>query len=777
MAKKLIYFEHFKLIGRELGQQKAGILGGLDNFSQLLKDPNIVGLDKQKLSAISGEEEKVARLEGPVSPASDKPYEGEQRHSLSVNKQLQEPVTAIKLIGSSLATNLKRLSIETVGDLLYHFPHRYLDLTKVCRIAEARVGEEVTIVGEVRIITKTITRKGISIVSVGIFDGTGYLFGIWFNQEYMASRFEKGMKVAFSGRVTYRFYRLQIENPLYDVLAEEKDVEGVHTGRIVPIHPATKKVTPNMLRRIIKNALEFVIKIEDPIPTFILSKYNLLPRDLAFRQIHFPENENLAKRARDRFIFEELFLMQTGLAMRKKRITGYLRGVRHKVKGKLTQLFLENLGFDLTSDQKKAVKEILKDMSSPKPMNRLLQGEVGSGKTVVSVVAMLVAVQSGYQAAIMAPTEVLANQHYKKIGRMCEQMPVSIALLVGSLSGKEKKRLRDKIKRGEVDIVIGTHAIIQEEVEFAKLSLVVIDEQHRFGVRQRILLKEKGFYPDVLIMTATPIPRTLSLTLYGDLDVSIMKELPGGRNIHEHIETIVCDQRHRGWAYNKIKEEVAKGRQAYIVCPLVEESDKLAVKAVMEEAERLKSQVFPDLKVGIIHGRLKPEEKDEMMVAFSSGLLDVLISTTVVEVGIDIPNASVMLVEDAERFGLAQLHQLRGRIGRGKHKSYFILFADPRTEEGKKRMAAIRDVKDGFMLAEADLEIRGEGQLFGTRQSGLPDLKIAKLTRDTEILLKARKEAFELIDQDPQLKQAENALLLEEIKLRFAPNLKWLFQA
>jgi ATP-dependent DNA helicase RecG len=625
-------------------------------------------------------------------------------------------------------------------------------------------------------ITKTASRKGIRIVSVGIFDGTGYLFGIWFNQDYMATRFKEGMRVAFSGRVNYRFYRLQIENPLYDVLTEE-DSESIHTGRIVPIHPATKKVTPNMLRRMIKNALEFVIKIEDPIPTFILSKYNLLPRDLAFRQIHFPKNESLANRARERFIFEELFLMQTGLAMRKKRITGYLKGVKHKAEGRLTKLFLENLAFELTSDQKKAVNEILKDMSSPKPMNRLLQGEVGSGKTVVSVIAMLAAIQSGYQAAIMAPTEVLASQHYQKIKRMCKPVPISIALLTGSLSAKEKKELQRRIRGDKVNMVIGTHAVIQEEVEFARLGLVVIDEQHRFGVRQRILLKEKGFYPDVLIMTATPIPRTLSLTLYGDLDVSIMKELPGGRRIREHIETIICDQRHRNWAYNKVKEEVAKGRQAYIVCPLIEESDKLAVKAVMEEAERLKSQVFPDLKVGIIHGRLKPEEKDKMMMAFTQGLLDILISTTVIEVGIDIPNASVMLVEDAERFGLAQLHQLRGRIGRGRHKSYFILFADPKTEEGKRRMAAIRDIKDGFLLAEADLEIRGEGQLFGTRQSGLPDLKIAKLTRDMEVLLKARKEAFELIDRDPQLKEAENTLLLEEIKLRFAPNLKWLFQA
>ncbi len=690
---------------------------------------------------------------------------------------LKLSVSKVKFVGPAIMNHLKRLGIETVGDLLYHFPHRYIDLSKMRKIGELRVGENVTVIGEVRGVKIWRGRKGTRVINVSIFDGTGYIAGTWFNQDFIAKRLREGMQVTFSGKVAYKYRQLQIENPFYDVLSE-KSSEPVHSGRIVPIHPATQNLTTNTIRRIVKNALDEYGNVEETLPGEIIKTYKLLSRAKALKDIHFPSSRELLLQARARFIFEELFLMQLGLAARKKRVEIQIKGIEHRRDGDLVRAFYETLPFKLTSDQQKVIDEIQTDMEKSKPMNRLLQGEVGSGKTVVALVSLLTAVQSGYQAAMMAPTEVLAGQHYLKTKEVLERLGVTVALLTGSLSLKEREKISGDIKDGNIDIVIGTHAIIQESVDFARLGMVVIDEQHRFGVMQRINLKEKGYYPDVLVMSATPIPRTLSLTLYGDLDVSIIKELPGGRKIGGHVDTVLFDRKSRELAYEKIRIEIAKGRQAYVVCPLIEESDKLEdVKAVMEEAERLKTEVFPDLRVGIIHGRMKAGEKENVMKQFSKCELDVLISTTVIEVGIDVPNATVMLVEDADRFGLAQLHQLRGRIGRGEHKSYCILFADPTTEEGDKRMNAILKIKDGFELAEADLQIRGEGQLFGTRQSGLPDLKLAKLTRDIEVLAEARKAAFNIIDKDPYLAAPSYRQLRQEVKDKFGDNVDWLFQA
>ncbi|MDI6717038.1 MAG: ATP-dependent DNA helicase RecG [Actinomycetota bacterium] len=689
---------------------------------------------------------------------------------------LNLPVSKVKLVGPSISAYLAKMGILTIGDLLYHFPHRYIDLSKIKKIKQLKAGESATVLGEVVKVKKWHGRRGIKVINVTITDGSGYIIGTWFNQDFIANRLKAGMQVAFSGRILYKYNQLQIENPLYDVL-KEKGEEPIHSGRIVPVHPATQNLSPNIIRRIIKNALNEYGRVSETIPVETIERYNLLPRSIALNEIHFPSSRELLMKARERFIFEELFLMQVGLAVRKKGIEFQTKGISHRRDGELTTKFYKTLPFKLTEDQINAIVEIQNDMEKPRPMNRLLQGEVGSGKTVVAMIALLTAVQSGYQAAMMAPTEVLANQHYLKVKGTMEKLGVNIELLTGNLSQKERESILQRIKAGDVDIVVGTHALIQQTVDFKCLGVVVIDEQHRFGVEQRISLKEKGYYPDVLIMSATPIPRTLSLTLYGDLDVSIIRELPGGRKIGEHVETMLCNQSSRDIAYEIIRSEVNNGRQAYIVCPLIEESDKLEVKAVMEEVDRLKNEIFPDLRVGFIHGRLKSHDKEAIMKQYNEGLLDILISTTVIEVGIDVPNATVMVIEDADRFGLAQLHQLRGRIGRGNYKSYCILFANPTTEEGKKRMDAICNIKDGFQLAEADLQIRGEGQLFGTRQSGLPDLKIAKLTRDAEVLLEARKEAFRIIDNDPHLQSPAYKSLLNEVKRKFADNLEWLFQA
>lgn len=689
---------------------------------------------------------------------------------------LDLPVSKVKFVGNVMSDNLKKLGIETIDDLLFHFPYRYLDLSKTRKVAELKVGESVTVLGEVVQVKKWHSRSRIRVINVVISDGTGHVTGIWFNQDFIAKRLKEGMQVTFSGKVSYKYKQLQMENPLYDVLSE-KGKESIHSGRIVPIHPATQNLTTNMLRRIIKNALDEYGDIPDPLPVEIISRHKLLSKSLGLKEIHFPTSRELLLRARRRFIFEELFLMQVGLAARKKRIETHTRGISHTREGELLNRFYASLPFALTADQRQALDEIQADMQKTVPMNRLLQGEVGSGKTIVSIAALLTAVQSGYQAAMMAPTEVLANQHYLKFKDSMEQFAVKIVLLTGSVTQKERDRLMIEIENGDVDIVIGTHSLIQETVSFKQLGLVVIDEQHRFGVQQRVNLKEKGYHPDTLIMSATPIPRTLSLTLYGDLDVSIIKELPGGRKVSEHVKTVLYGPDNHNRAYERIRTEIKSGRQAYVICPLIEESDKLEVKAVMEEADRLKNEIFPDLEVGLIHGRMKSIEKEDIMRRFNDKKLDILISTTVLEVGIDVPNATVILIEDADRFGLAQLHQLRGRVGRGSHKSYCFLIAKPSTDEGKQRMEAICNISDGFQLAEADLQIRGEGQLFGTRQSGLPDLKIAKLTRDIEVLASARNEAFKIVEKDPYLASPTIQPLIYEVRRKFAGNLDWLFQA
>lgn len=683
--------------------------------------------------------------------------------------RLAVPINALKGVGPAYVRRLSSLGIETLGDLLYHFPRKYLDRSNVTPIGSVKTDEEVTVVGTVYEIESRRARSRKNILTVTLFDGTGYLSGVWFNQEYHKDRLKKGVEVAFSGKVRFQYNRLQIVNPSYDVLggAEDGKTEGIHTGRIIPLYPGTAGVTSAALRNLVSQALEVVSGMADVLPRGVRSGFDLLPLEEALREIHFPSGVDSLKKARYRSVFDEVFIMQVGLALKKKRREKEGKGISHDPPGELVEEFRRSLPFQLTGAQEKAWREIAGDMARGVPMNRLLQGEVGSGKTVVAVEALLLAVQGGYQGAIMAPTEVLAHQHYRRLSEMLAGLPVEVVLVT---AGTHQEVL-DGIAAGDVGIVIGTHALLQDSVGFHRLGVAVVDEQQRFGLRQRVTLAAKGGDPDVLHMSATPIPRTLSLTLYGDLDVSVIDELPAGR---KGVVTVVADGSQRKGAFAMVGKEVEQGRQVFVICPLVEESDKLEARAAREEANRLSGE-FPGFNIGLVHGQMKSEEKREVMERFQAGEIDILIATVIVEVGIDVPNATAMIVENADRFGLAQLHQLRGRIGRGSERAICVLLADPTTEEAKARMEAIRRYDDGFALAEADLRIRGEGSLFGTRQSGLPDLKLARLSRDFDLIRRARAAAFRLVDEDPRLSGGENVLLRWETNRRFGGTLDWLF--
>lgn len=690
---------------------------------------------------------------------------------------LKQDVGCIKGVGDALRGYLGDLGIHTVEDLLYHFPRRYLDRSKLTRIVDVREGEIVTVVGKVVDVRESTTANRRRILNVGISDGSSILFGVWFNQPFHAARLPAGTTVAFSGKTDFRYGRFQMVNPAYDILDESGDAsEAIHTGRIIPLHPASAQLSSAMLRRLIWRALEALPDISDPLPTAIRAHYRLPGRSDALRAIHFPSGREPLMRARRRMIFEELMVIQTGLALVKRRRESELQGIAHPEPGETVREFMGSLPWQLTASQRRAFGEIAGDMHKPYPMNRLLQGEVGSGKTLVALLALLLSVQGGRQGALMAPTEVLAEQHYRTITGLLEGMPqIKVALLTGSVKAAIRKDILRRIAEGEVELVVGTHALIQEEVTFTKLGLAVVDEQHRFGVRQRVLLKEKGEMPDILIMTATPIPRTLSLTLYGDLEISTLTELPAGRG---EVITKAWDGDQRESAYALMEREMDRGRQVFVVCPLVESSPRLEAKAAEAEARELRKR-FASRSVGLLHGQMRKEDKDSAMQDFREHRTQLLVATTVIEVGIDIPNASVMLVENADRFGLSQLHQLRGRIGRGAHRSYAIFIFDGKTPESEARKRAIEHTRDGFRLAEADLEMRGEGQLFGARQSGLPDLRIAKLLRDMKILLAARQDAFRVVGEDPQLRKPENVALRKEVLSRFAGTgqLEWLFHS
>ncbi len=689
---------------------------------------------------------------------------------------LREPVGAISGVGRTFLRHLHAMDIRSVEDILYHFPRRYLDRRKLSRIGDVRIGEEATVVGAVRKADINRISRSRSVLNVAIYDGSAYLYGAWFNQPYHADRLQPGTEVAFSGRVQYRYGRLQMVNPAYDILEDAGEVgtKTVHTGRIIPLHPATQKMSAAMLRRLIMRALDQYGDLPDHIPYGLRMRYGYPHRTQALREMHFPASRGRLNRARRRMAYDELLVMQTALALRRQRLRSETKGIIHASPGELVRAFVSSLPFRLTDAQIKAFEEIGRDMREPFPMNRLLQGEVGSGKTVVALLALLLAHEGGYQGAMMAPTEVLAEQHLLNITALLSGgLGLRVELLTSNTTAARRREILEAARNGSLDILVGTHALIQGDVEFRNLGVIVVDEQHRFGLRQRMLLKEKGAYPDTLIMTATPIPRTLSLTLYGDLEISVLDELPAGR---AGTRTMVVGPDGRGEAYGLIRSEMDGGRQAFVVCPLVDASPAIEAKAAEKEAREL-SKVFPGASIGMLHGQMAKADKDAAMAAFRGGEVKLLVSTTVIEVGIDIPNATVMMVENADRFGLSQLHQLRGRVGRGEHPSHCVFIFDGDSEESQRRMRAISEIEDGFELAEADLEIRGEGSLFGTRQSGMPDLRVARLTRDFRLLKQARDDAFALVERDPHLRDPEHHLLCMEVANRFRDNLAWLFQA
>jgi ATP-dependent DNA helicase RecG len=699
------------------------------------------------------------------------------------------------------------LGISTVGQLLRHYPRRYIDRTATVPIGELRVGQMATIIGKVTGISSRRTRRGQPMVTVTIYDGTGFAEMLFFNQPWLKDRYRQGLELAAFGEVKSRSkMRSTLVGPDVEALRGE-ETDKVHTGRIIPVHPATEGISTRTIRELLYRALQRLGPLLDPIPPEIVKSEQLIDEDRALHDIHFPQDGAAKRRAVDRLKFDELFALELGVAYRKHRVERAAKGLAHSIDGDLTGRFLAAMPFELTGAQVRAMKEIGEDMAQAKPMNRLLQGDVGSGKTVVSLYAALAAVQSGHQATIMAPTEVLAGQHYRTVQALLtpvggadvlstrsgkeapaqtslldgppmeqESPRVTFGLLTAAVTGKDRERVIEGIASGEIDLVVGTHALVQEGVEFKGLSLAVIDEQHRFGVHQRVILKEKGAHPDVLIMTATPIPRTLALTYYGDLDVSVLDEMPAGRL--PATTTVARTAAERRRAYELVRSEVEAGRQAFVVCAAIDEGNRLEVRAAEKESERLQTQVFPDLRIALLHGRMRPAEKERAMDSFRAREADVLISTTVIEVGVDVPNATVMLVENAERFGLAQLHQLRGRIGRGSHRSACVLFDEsgPENEEAKARLAAMVRTTDGFELADEDLRLRGEGTLFDIKQSGLPDLKLARLADDAELVGRARSRAFAIIGVDPGLDRDPE--LLELLRHAFSGDaIEWLFHS
>jgi ATP-dependent DNA helicase RecG len=717
------------------------------------------------------------KVEGPPKPSGKGETPRPAKPREHIRPGLDSPVTVLPGISDGYAKRLKRLGVTTIHDLLYLFPRRYDDYRSMKTINQLHYGEEVTIIGAVWDTQARQTRGGGSLVTSIITDGTGTIQATWFNQPWLEKQMRPKRQIVLSGKVDEYLGRLTFQSPEWEPL----DKELVHTGRLVPVYPLTKGVTSRWLRRLTKRTVDYWTKrLPDHLPASVRQTTDLMDLETAICQIHFPDTQQSLEQARCRLSFDEFFLIQMGV-LRQRRAWRTQPGQAIAVNENLLESFVRSLPFELTQAQQRVLREIVNDLRSAEPMNRLLQGDVGSGKTVVAVAAILLTVASGFQAVIMAPTEILAEQHYKNVAQLLKGVntteqkglrelagtPLSdpstpslnIRLLTGSLRPTEKEQIHREIAAGEVDIVIGTHALIQEGVNFKDLALAVIDEQHRFGVTQRATLRQKGYNPHILVMSATPIPRSLALTIYGDLDISVIDELPPGRR---EIKTRWLLPSERERAYSFVRGQIERGHQAFIICPLVEESEKIEAKAAVEEHRRLQEEIFPDLRLGLLHGRMKGEEKEAVMARFHRGELDILVSTSVVEVGIDVPNATVMLVEGAERFGLAQLHQFRGRVGRSEYQSYCLLVADSPSLEGEQRLMAIESTQDGFALAEKDLELRGPGEFFGTRQSGLPDLKLAKLS-DVRILEQARSEALALFQDDPNLSKPEHRLLARKV--------------
>jgi ATP-dependent DNA helicase RecG len=790
---------------REKGYADTAVIGGLDKFLRRwagqalesitspplmthfrrlrLDDPKYASLNQQQrqkwiadifafLESIKTE--KVVEKPPPrksVTPPRRRVVEAPK----ATGQSLDLPITSLKGVSTAMAAKFGHLGVKTIRDLLYFFPHRHLDYSQTAFISEITEGEEQTVTANVwqAQVTMLGGRRGTEAI---VGDETGNIRAVWFNNPYIAKSLPTNARVVLSGRVRLFGGRHVFESPEWELL---EDKELVHTGRLVPLYSLTRGLKPRQVRKLMKQVVDgWAGQVADFLPPNLRKRCKLVELPRAIVQAHYPEDEAAKNDARVRLAFDELFLLQLGVLGRKHEWQESQPGTPLSLEKPVLDTFLKSLPFELTAAQQKVLKELLSDLEKPRAMSRLLQGEVGSGKTVVATAALLAAAASGYQGAFMAPTEILAEQHFVSVsevlsrtaGEVSEEdnlrrfsglltKPLTLALLIGDLKQANKQAIQQLIREGDIDIIIGTHALIQKEVDFNKLGLAVVDEQHRFGVAQRSALRQKAFNPHVLVMTATPIPRTLALTLYGDLDLSVIDELPPGR---QSIKTRWLKQAQRASAYAFLRRQVDEGRQAFIICPLVEESEAIQARAAVAEYERLSREVFPDLKLGLIHGRLSAAEKDEVMHKFRAGELHVLVSTPVVEVGIDVPNATVMLVESADRFGLSQLHQFRGRVGRGSQQSYCMLLAENPSEIGRARLDLIEKIQDGFQLAEEDLKLRGPGEFFGTRQSGLPDLRMAKLS-DVRLLELARAEAIKLFEQDPGLKKAEHKLLSAEL--------------
>lgn len=685
-----------------------------------------------------------------------------------MQKPREVPIQYLKGVGPRRIKHFSRLGISSVEDLLYFFPRRYEDRSQFVSISRLKPEGAQTIKGKVLIADlRRSLRRGLFIFQAVVTDATGKLECLWFNQPYLKEYLKPNTEVVIYGTPQKHGSRWQMVNPEYEVVEEENDKDNLNVGRIVPIYPLTEGLTQRQLRRLIKSALdEFISGIADILPFDIRSRRKLVNLAQALLNIHFPSSLAAQKEAYLRLSFEEFFLSQAPMLLRKQKIRE-AAGISHHIDEEFFRDAIACLPFKLTGAQEKVLEEIKKDIASNRPMHRLLQGDVGSGKTVVAFLACLMAIKSGSQAALMVPTEILTRQHFDNAMNLVGKIKgakIKITALTSGILKEDKEKLYRRIEKGEIDWVIGTHALIQEDLSFKRLGLVVIDEQHKFGVSQRQLLPAKGKYPDLLIMTATPIPRTLSLTLYGDLDISLIEEMPAGR-----LPVITKVFGENGWeeVYRFLREKISEGRQVYIVYPIIEESQVLDLRAAEKMYVQLKKKEFAGLRIGLVHSRLKEGLAEKTVARFRDGKIDILVATTILEVGMDIPNATCMAIEHAERFGLSQLHQLRGRIGRGSEQSYCLLIAEPKSEEARARIKAISETSDGFRIAEEDLRIRGPGEFFGQRQHGLSALRIANPLTQMHILKDAREEAARLIRDDPRLELRQNAGIREYLNRHF----------
>lgn len=667
--------------------------------------------------------------------------------------ELTDDVKFVKGVGPNRVKLLNKLNIYNLEDLITYYPREYEDRSKPKKIADTENGEECLIEGIVTSHIKEIRthRKNMIIYKLIVRDDTDSCELVWYNQSYLKKMFRIGEIYKFFGRINKRIGQTEMVSPVYDLEGNNKN-----TGRIIPIYPLTYSLSQNTLRHIIEEGLKQAKdKIAETLPEYILEEYKLMKLKNAMQSIHFPKELKDFGEARNRLAFEELLTMQLLLLNLKNKYKNTEKGIKFDSKVKISNI-INDLPFKLTKAQTRVLEEIDSDMESDKAMNRLLQGDVGSGKTIVSIIAAYKAVKSGYQMAMMAPTSILASQHLENFKNVLERYDIRCELLLGNTTKKKKEDILSRLKDGEIDIIIGTHSLLEENVIFKNLGLVVTDEQHRFGVRQRSTIVSKGKNPDVLVMTATPIPRTLALILYGDLDISIIDELPPNR---KKIDTFAVRKALEERVNNFVKKQIDEGRQAYIVCPLVEESEEIEAKSVDELTEKYKNEVFKEYKVECLHGKMKPKEKEEIMQRFKEGKIDILISTTVIEVGVDVPNSNIMVIENAERFGLAQLHQLRGRVGRGEYQSYCILKYQGNSELIRKRMQVMQETNDGFIISEKDLELRGSGEFFGTKQHGIPEFKVANLFEDIKLLKLVQSAAIKILEEDPVLEEQKNIRL------------------